>query len=157
MFCPLGSDGCLRSSTSSRQTPQRGTQSMYVCPLFQRGRSLLLARVWRGPGSAHLLWMSPREMETLRTKGKAEQHKVVSFGMWAGEVERNLWAEPGLESSLLVFQSRERSLGTLPPLSPAHKLRALYLPGGSAPQKPTLSPPSFVPCLSPARAAASDF
>lgn len=60
-----------------------------------------MARVWRGPGSARLLWMSPREMETLRTKGKAEQHKVVSFGMWAGEVERKLWAEPALSPHYL--------------------------------------------------------
>lgn len=66
-------------------------------------------------------------------------------------------AKPSLESSLLVFQSQEMSISAPAPLSLAHKPRALYLARGSAPEKPTLSPPSFVPCLSPARAAASDF
>lgn len=41
-----------------------------LLPCPQLGRRQLVARVWRGPGSARPLWMSPREMEAPMTKWK---------------------------------------------------------------------------------------
>ena len=44
--------------------------SLLSCP--QLGRRQLMAKVWRVPGSARLLWMGPRETEALRTKWKTQ-------------------------------------------------------------------------------------
>ncbi|XP_039729554.1 protein phosphatase 1 regulatory subunit 1B isoform X3 [Pteropus medius] len=45
----------------------KGLRSLGPSAMGQLDRRQLVARVWRGPGSAHPLWMSPREMGVLRT------------------------------------------------------------------------------------------
>lgn len=158
MFCPLCSNGCLRSSTSSHQRAPEG-HSAYVCmPSLSVGQKPTCGRGLEGP------WERPPPLDEPQRDGNSED-QVEGRATLSGELWSVGWGggwEPhgpslALSPLYLSFRAWRGTSASQPPLSLAHKLRALYLPGGSVPQKPTLSPPSFVPCLSPARAAASDF
>lgn len=105
---------------------QGGTQPMYVCmPSLPVGQKPTCGRGLEGP------WERPPPLDEPQRDGNSED-QVESratlsgeFGVWAAEVGGNLMGQAWPDSSLLVFQSLERSLSIPAPLSLAHKLRAL--------------------------------